>query len=69
MGRGHGAEAELHFRPERVTAKRPPLRSAINAGPPLQIPAEDLRLLRRLASRTGIPEVVLVPSPFARWTV
>jgi hypothetical protein len=27
--------------------------------PPVQIPAEDLRLLRQTASRTGIPEGVL----------
>jgi hypothetical protein len=28
-------------------------------GPPVQIPAEDLRLLRQTASRAGIPERVL----------
>jgi hypothetical protein len=29
------------------------------AGPPVQIPADDLRLLRQIASRAGIPERVL----------
>jgi hypothetical protein len=37
----------------------PLLESVMTKGPPLQIPVEDLRLLRRLASRTGIPESVL----------
>ncbi len=47
------------FCPERVMGMSLHPENPVAAGPPVQIPADDLRLLRKMASRAGIPERVL----------
>jgi hypothetical protein len=42
-----------------VVAMAVQIRRATRAGPPVQIPAGDLELLRQVALRTNIPENVL----------